>query len=269
MAKRFEGKVAVVTGGASGIGAATVRRFVEEGARVLIADLQGEAAEQLALELGASTDAEVAAPYELDVTDLGAVEAMMAEAANRFGKIDIVFNNAGIGSIGRIDEIDVEHWHRVIDVDLNAVFYGCRAALPHLRANGGGAIVNTASISGLFGDWGLPAYNAAKGAVMNLTRTLAADHARDNIRVNAVCPGGVETAMTESLAQSRRAQQQYERLVPMARMGLAHEIASAVAFLASDDASYVTGHGLVVDGGVTATTGQPNFTALSERWWKD
>lgn len=264
MTSRFEGKVAVVTGGASGIGAATVRRFVEEGASVLIADLQSAAAEALALELGDAT-----APYALDVTDLAAVEAMMAEAADRFGKIDIVFNNAGISSMGRVDEIDVEHWHRVIDVDLNAVFYGCRAALPHLRANGGGAIVNTASISGLFGDWGLPAYNAAKGAVMNLTRTLAADHARDNIRVNAVCPGGVETGMTEALAQSRRAQEQYQRLVPMARMGLAHEIASAVAFLASDDASYVTGHGLVVDGGVTATTGQPNFTALSERWWAE
>ena len=264
MQQRFEGKVAVVTGGASGIGAATVRRLVSEGASVLVADLQQEAAEGLAAEVG-----DAAAPYALDVTDLGAVEAMMADAAARFGKIDIVFNNAGISSMGRVDELDIDEWHRVIDVDLNAVFYGCRAALPHLRANGGGAIVNTASISGLFGDWGLPAYNAAKGAVMNLTRTLAADHARDNIRVNAVCPGGIETAMTDSLVNSRRAQEQYQRLVPMARMGVADEIASAVAFLASDDASYVTGHGLVVDGGVTAVTGQPNFSALSERWWVD
>lgn len=263
MAQRFEGKVAVITGGASGIGAATARRLVAEGASIVIADVQADGAEALALELG-----DVAEPYELDVTDLAAVERMMSITVERFGKLDIVFNNAGISSMGRVDEIEVDHWHRVIDVDLNAVFYGCRAALPHLRANGGGAIVNTASISGLFGDWGLPAYNAAKGAVMNLTRTLAADHARDNIRVNAVCPGGVETAMTDSLVQSRRAQAQYERLVPMARMGNADEIAAAVAFLASDDASYVTGHGLVVDGGVTATTGQPNFSALAERWWE-
>lgn len=262
MSERFAGKVAVVTGGASGIGAATVRRFVAEGASVMIADLQGDAAEALASELG-----DRAVPYSLDVTELSAVEALMAAAVEDFGHLDIVFNNAGISSFGRVDELEVEAWHRVIDIDLNAVFYGCRAALPHLRANGGGAIVNTASISGLFGDWGLPAYNAAKGAVMNLTRALAADHARDNIRVNAVCPGGVETAMTNSLVQSRRAQEQYQRLVPMARMGLADEIASAVAFLASDDASYVTGHGLVVDGGVTATTGQPNFSALAERWW--
>jgi meso-butanediol dehydrogenase/(S,S)-butanediol dehydrogenase/diacetyl reductase len=262
MSERFAGKVAVVTGGASGIGAATVRRFVAEGASVMIADLQGDAAEALASELG-----DRAAPYSLDVTELSAVEALMAAAVEDFGHLDIVFNNAGISSLGRVDELEVEAWHRVIDVDLNAVFYGCRAALPYLRASGGGAIVNTASISGLFGDWGLPAYNAAKGAVMNLTRALAADHARDNIRVNAVCPGGVETAMTNPLVQSRRAQEQYQRLVPMARMGLADEIASAVAFLASDDASYVTGHGLVVDGGVTATTGQPNFSALAERWW--
>lgn len=261
MSERFAGKVAVVTGGASGIGAATVRRFVQEGASVMIADLQAEAAEALAVELGDRT-----APYALDVTDLSAVEALMAAAVDEFGQLNVVFNNAGISSFGRVDELDVEEWHRVIDVDLNAVFYGCRAAMPHLRASGGGAIVNTASISGLFGDWGLPAYNAAKGAVMNFTRALAADHARDNIRVNAVCPGGVETAMTDSLVQSRRAQEQYQRLVPMARMGLADEIASAVAFLASDDASYVTGHGLVVDGGVTATTGQPNFSALAERW---
>lgn len=264
MTERFVDKVAVVTGGGSGIGAATVRRLVDEGGSVLIADVNGGAVEQLAVELGDRT-----IPFTLDVTDLDAVEQMMQAAVDQFGSLDVVFNNAGISSLGRVDEIDVDHWHRVIDVDLNAVFYGCRAALPHLRANGGGAIVNTASISGMFGDWGLAAYNAAKGAVMNLTRALAADHARDNIRVNAVCPGGVETSMTDPLVKSRRAQQQYERLVPMARMGLAEEIASAVAFLASDDASYVTGHGLVVDGGVTATTGQPNFTALAERWWAD
>lgn len=262
MAERFAGKVAVVTGGASGIGAATARRLVDDGASVVIADVQEEAAGALAAELG-----DAAVPYTVDVTDLVAVEALMSGAVREFGQLDIVFNNAGITSLGRIDELDVDAWHRVIDVDLNSVFYGCRAALPHLCSNGGGAIVNTASISGLYGDWGLPAYNAAKGAVMNLTRALAIDHARDNIRVNAVCPGGIETAMTESIVQSRRAQEQYQRLVPMARMGLAEEIAGAVAFLASDDASYITGHGLVVDGGVTAATGQPNFTALSERWW--
>ena len=261
---RFENKVAVITGAASGIGLATARRLVDEGAKVVMADLQGDVVEERAAELG-----DAAHPHALDVTDLAAVEGLMADAVNTYGQLDIVFNNAGISSFGRVDEIDVEEWHRTIDVDLNAVFYGCRAAVPHLRDQGGGAIVNTASISGMFGDWGIPAYNAAKGAVMNLTRSLAADYARDNIRVNAVCPGGVETAMTDSLVNSRRAQVHYERLIPMARMGKPDEIASAVAFLASDDATYVTGHGLVVDGGVTATTGQPNFSALAERWWSD
>ena len=261
---RLDGKVAIVTGGASGIGKATVERFVSEGARVLVADLDGHGAAAVASELG-----DVAASTQLDVTNYAAVEAMVAQAVDAFGGLDIIFNNAGISSVGRVDELDIDAWQRVIDVDLTAVFYGCKAAVPALRERGGGAIVNTASISGLFGDWGIPAYNAAKGGVMNLTRAMAADHARDNIRVNAVCPGGVETAMTDALVQSRRAQVHYERLVPQARMGRPEEIAAAVAFLASDDASYVNGHGLVVDGGVTATTGQPNFSALAERWWPD
>lgn len=259
---RLADKVAIVTGGASGIGRATVERFVSEGAQVLVADLDGDGAMDVAAALG-----DAVASMQVDVTNYAEVEAMVAHAVETFGGLDIIFNNAGISSMGRVDELDIDAWQRVIDVDLTAVFYGCKAAVPALRERGGGAIVNTASISGLFGDWGIPAYNAAKGGVMNLTRAMAADHARDNIRVNAVCPGGVETAMTDSLVQSRRAQVQYERLVPQARMGRPEEIASAVTFLASDDASYVNGHGLVVDGGVTATTGQPNFSALAERWW--
>ncbi|MFT5530051.1 MAG: meso-butanediol dehydrogenase/(S,S)-butanediol dehydrogenase/diacetyl reductase [Candidatus Poriferisodalaceae bacterium] len=259
---RFDGKVALVTGGASGIGAATVRRLVDEGAKVMIADVNGEGAELLATELGANTDA-----VQVDVTDSDAVDAMTVGTVEKFGRLDVVFNNAGISSVGRVDELSNEHWDRVMAVDVSSVFYGCRAAIPIMREQGGGAIVNTASISGLFGDWGLPAYNAAKGAVMNFTKAMAADHARDGIRINAVCPGGIETGMTASIVTSKRAQVEYSRLVPQARMGLPEEIASAVAFLASDDASYVTGHGLVVDGGVTATTGQPNFTALAERWW--
>jgi meso-butanediol dehydrogenase/(S,S)-butanediol dehydrogenase/diacetyl reductase len=261
---RLLDKVAIVTGGASGIGRATVERFVAEGARVLIADLDGDGAASLATDLG-----DAAGSVQVDVTNYDAVESMVAQSVEAFGGLDIIFNNAGISSMGRVDELDIDAWQRVIDVDLTAVFYGCKAAVPAMRQRGGGAIVNTASISGMFGDWGIPAYNAAKGGVMNLTRAMAADHARDNIRVNAVCPGGVETAMTDALVHSRRAQAQYERLVPQARMGRPEEIAAAVAFLASDDASYVNGHGLVVDGGVTATTGQPNFSALAERWWPD
>lgn len=260
--QRFEGKVALVTGGASGIGEATVRRLASEGAQVMIADLNGEAAELLATELGNVTDA-----FQLDVADSDQVDAMTAATVTRFGRLDVLFNNAGITSSGTVDTLSNEEWRKVIDVDLSSVFYGCRAAIPVMREQGGGAIVNTASISGVAGDWGIAAYNAAKGGVLNFTRAMAADHARDNIRINAVCPGGIETPLTSTIVASKRAQKEYERLIPQRRMGQASEIASAVAFLASDDASYVNGHGLVVDGGVTALTGQPNFTALAERWW--
>lgn len=148
----------------------------------------------------------------------------------------------------------------MIAVDLHSVFYGCRSAIPHLRRAGGGAIVNTASISGLFGDYGLAAYNAAKGGVVNLTRAVAIDHARENIRVNAVCPGAVDTALTEPLLANPTLVEEYRKLMPMGRVGRPEEIAGAVTFLASEDASFITGAALVVDGGVTAATGQPNFT---------
>ena len=259
---RFENRVALVTGGASGIGAASVRRLVTEGAQVMIADLDGEGAEQLASEIGAMADT-----FQVDVADSSAVDDMVKATVERFGRLDVLFNNAGIVSTGTVDTLSDEHWKRIMDVDLSSVMYGCRAVIPVMRAQGGGAIVNTASISGLFGDWGIPAYNAAKGAVVNLTKAMAADHARDNIRVNAVCPGGVETPLVADVVASRRAQIEYQRLVPQGRMGKPEEIAAAVAFLASDDASYITGHNLVVDGGVTVTTGQPNFTAIAERWW--
>ena len=177
---------------------------------------------------------------------------------------ELDFNNAGIDTYGKTPDLDPDAWHRVIDVDLHSVFYGCRAAIPHLRAVGGGAIVNTASISGLFGDYGLAAYNAAKGAVVNYTRTAAIDHARENIRINAVCPGPVDTALAAPLIANPTLSAGYRELIPMGRVGRAEEIAGAVAFLASEDASYMTGTMIVVDGGVTAATGQPNFTRAIE-----
>ena len=257
MGGRFEGRVVLITGAASGIGAASARRFASEGARLVLGDLAAEGLAAIPKELGA-------AGRVTDVAEREQVEALTREAVERFGRLDVVFNNAGIGAYGRTPDLDPEAWHRTIAVDLHSVFYGCRAAIPHLRAGGGGSIVNTASISGLFADYGLAAYNAAKAAVVNYTRCVAIDHARENIRANAVCPGPIETGLTEAMRQSERFMDSYRELVPMARMGTPEEVASTVAFLASEDAAYVTGIALVVDGGVTAATGQVNFTRLIE-----
>jgi meso-butanediol dehydrogenase/(S,S)-butanediol dehydrogenase/diacetyl reductase len=262
MTGRFDGKVALVTGAASGIGAATARRLASEGARLVLGDVNEEGLSTIAKEIDATGDAVLT--RVTDVSDRAQVEALTDAAVERFGRLDIVFNNAGVGAYGKTPDLDPEAWHRTIDVDLHSVFYGCRAAIPHLRAAGGGAIINTASISGLFGDYGLAAYNAAKGAVVNYTKTVAIDHARENIRVNAVCPGPIDTALTAFMTASEAFMSEYRKLIPMGRLGRAEEIAGVVAFLASDDAAYVTGAAIVVDGGVTASTGQPNFTRVLE-----
>jgi meso-butanediol dehydrogenase/(S,S)-butanediol dehydrogenase/diacetyl reductase len=260
VAGRFEGRVVLITGAASGIGAASARRFAGEGAALVLGDVNEEGLATLRGRLEASgARVESAAT---DVADRAQVEALTGRAVSAFGRLDVVFNNAGIGAFGRTPDLDPEVWRRTFDVDVHSVFYGCRAAIPVMREGGGGAIVNTASISGLRGDYGLSAYNAAKGAVVNYTRAAAIDHARENIRINAICPGPVETPLAASLIGHRRVGPEYARLIPMGRPGRAEEIAAVAAFLASDDASYVTGAMIVVDGGITAATGQPDFHTL-------
>ena len=216
---RFQHKVVLITGAASGIGAASARRFASEGALVVLADIDGEGANALAREIdpgGGNTAALV-----VDVRDMAQVTAAVEETVLRFGRIDVLFNNAGIGAYGESPDLDPEVWHNVIAIDLHSVFYGTRAAVPHMRRQGSGSIVNTASISGLFGDFGLAAYNAAKGAVVNYTRTAAIDHARDGIRVNAVCPGSVLTEgmrinVTPDMMAKRVAQSPLRRKLPSA-----------------------------------------------------
>lgn len=252
---RFHGKVAIVTGGASGIGAAFVRRVHAEGGAVMIADLDADRGAALVAELG-----DRAAFRTVDVADPDAMVALAGASAAAFGGIDILYNNAGIGCYGLTPDLAIDDWRRVIAVNLDAVFYGCRAVIPHLVARGGGAIVNTASASGLAADYGFTAYNAAKAGVINYTRSLAIDHARDNIRANSVCPGPVDTPiLTNGVDAMPGLRVEWEAIVPSKRFAWPEEIAAVAAFLASDDASGVTGAAIPVDGGLTAHTGQPDL----------
>ena len=249
---RFAGKVALITGGGSGIGAATARLMAAGGAAVVVADLVEASARRVADEVGGTA-------LVVDVADRVQVETMVADAIARHGRLDVLVNNAGIGSFARTPDLDPAEWERVIAIDLHAVFYACRAAIPHLIKGGGGAIVNTASISGMAGDYGFSAYNAAKAAVINYTRTLAIDHARERLRVNALCPGLIATPLTAGAKELPQLEAHWHDQIPMGRAGTPEEMAEVIAFLASDAASYMTGSIVVADGGQTAWTGQPNL----------
>lgn len=252
---RHRGRAVVVTGGGHGIGAATVRRFLAEGASVLAADVNPKGLQRLSSDFDAQLVTRVT-----DVADEAAVRDLVDYAVATFGRLDTMVNNAGTITMGTVVDVDPADWRRIMAVNLDAVYFGSRAAIPHLIATGGN-IVNTASISGLAGNYGLVAYCAAKGAVVNLTRNMAIDHARQGIRVNSVCPGPVNTH-PGGMMDHPNMKPVYQHNIPMGRVGEPEEIASVIAFLASDDASFITGHNLVADGGLTAHTGEPNFTEL-------
>ncbi len=250
---RLEGKVAIVSGGAHGMGAVESRLFAREGARVVIADIREDDGRQVEAEINESGGESVF--VHTDVTSEAAWANVVSQAVSRFGRLDILVNNAGISSRAVPDDDSLEAWTRIMDINSTGVFLGTKHAIDQMRQNGGGSVVNISSIAGLVGMLsGHPAYNASKGAVRIFTKAMAVRYGRENIRVNSVHPGYMPPMMGSISTEEVRAgrQDMVGEQVPMGREGRQEEVANAVLFLASDDASYITGAELVVDGGFTA-----------------
>jgi NAD(P)-dependent dehydrogenase (short-subunit alcohol dehydrogenase family) len=244
---RLTGKVAIITGGASGIGRATVLRFVQEGARVIVADINQEQGEAVAAE--ARDQGGQATFVRTDVSQEAELENLFSATIDTYGGLDILHNNAYWTEARTAAETTLDNWQRTIDVTLRAVFLGSKLATPHLRARGGGVIINTASVHSVVGFPGYAAYQAAKGGVLSLTRAFALELAPE-IRVVAILPGAIDTPavrINEDLDLT-----DFLKDVPLGRLGKPEEIAATAAFVASDDGGYITGAGFLVDGGLTA-----------------
>jgi NAD(P)-dependent dehydrogenase (short-subunit alcohol dehydrogenase family) len=257
MAKRLEGKVALITGGASGMGRGTVDLFVDEGARVVVADVQGEKGPLMEAEFGESL-----AYARCDVSNEAEVKAAVDLAVERFGRLDCLFNNAGVGGVGgAIEETDMAGFDETIGVLFKGVVLGMKHAVPVMAEQGSGSIINTASIAGLQGGFGPHVYSACKAAVIQLSKTTAIELGPRGIRVNAICPGGIATSIFgrmfgltgEAADRSAKAMEEaFHQLQPIKRSGLPSDIAKTALFLAGDDSTFVSGQAIAVDGALTA-----------------
>jgi len=246
---KLEGRVAWVSGGSGGIGSATLRRFVQEGASVVCADINDEAGQKLVAEL---QNAGGKALYShCDVASLPEITASIDSAVDQFGRIDILFNNAATSTGGYIADLDPEGWDHSLRVMLTAAMYGMKAAIPHMLKQGGGSIISTASIYGLVSSAGNAPYATAKAGLINLTRSAAIEYGRKGIRVNAVCPGAVETPMLDAVVGlGLKSREAIADMHALGRTILPEEVANLVLFLASDESSGITGQSIVVDGGL-------------------
>lgn len=248
---RLEGQVALISGAARGMGAATARRFVDEGARVVLGDVKDDLGKEVADELG-----DAAHYVHLDVTDEAMWHEAVAQAERVFGKLTVLVNNAGIVGMGLIPDMPLDDYRRIIEINQTGVFLGMRAAIPALLRAGGGSIVNVSSVEGLGGGQTLAAYGASKFAVRGMTKAAALDLGAQNIRVNSIHPGAILTDMVREVGLTTPEGEAFvASKTAMRRMGRPEEVAAVTAFLASDDASYCTGAEFVVDGGVSASSG--------------
>jgi NAD(P)-dependent dehydrogenase (short-subunit alcohol dehydrogenase family) len=264
MGARLDGKVAVITGAASGIGEASAKRFVEEGALVIVADVQDERGQAVAEALG-----DAGRYIHCDVTSEAAVAAAIELAVDTWGRLDVMFNNAGVvGAVGPIAETDTSAWLRSIDILLNSVFYGCKHAARVMVPQGSGSIISTSSIAGVIGGLGPHAYSAAKTAVVGLTKSVAAELGPKGVRCNAIAPGTIPTALTAQVvsgdasnleAVAEQSRQRYGRASD------ALDIANAALYLACDESAYVNGHTLVVDYGRSINGGSPRFASAEAK----
>ena len=248
---RLQGKICIITGGGSGIGRAACLLFAREGGTVVVADKSASAAEQVAASAGNG-----AISIEVDVAESASVKTMIETTIGKFGRLDVLVNNAGYGFTGNVVETDEDAWNKLMQVNVNGVFFGCKYAIPEMAKRGGGSIVNTASVVSIVGIRDRAAYCASKGAVAALTRAMALDHVGDNIRVNAVCPGTIDSPYFQEIfaksPQAAELRRQLESRQAMNRLGQPEEIANGMLFLASDESSFMTGSLLTIDGGMTA-----------------